>query len=669
MKKGFKRLYGVLCSFVLAVFSLLSYVSPSFGGVFVRADSTGYQFEQTRVNDDLGEEVLKEYAEKADEYAENEEKKPALYNFTEICYSNDEAKRNSLYGLYLYIYNPARTEYETGFGASEINMAVAYNEQGEPIEYDNLYLAYCGRSTGEYAGLFYKYRVAEMDGILKSAISFDETNGRRRYDISAIQLTAKGEKANGTISVFDYGVGATYYFSGYGVGCNVDDLETSTLTVERDDLKSLQLDVQHANYRGDFYGYVCDEIQTVYFGIDNSYLNDYGGLQKISAEWYEYKTKPIFSTWDTDCVSRLDDFINFDIGNALGELPDSVYWEEVEDRTGVYKMFSKGFNVKGDELEHKWYDKYRFCINPDNFSRVTCMNWLFDLNEVANVDAGDFDISEEYITAYMEAYTENFKSEEKVLGALGQASYAESLFEASIDAERVELLEDKNATRGYIKQEIDAGDTFDLTVALPTGAWNQYWHGTNYGTKDISPIVLIEEDLSSMSASAFGVKYYIGTTHRAEALKACQEMQANGQTPVLFRFANTEYYSSMARFDTYGNGAMSAIDGYVSQETVFLGFDVIDLTFRKGGVDTVLGVASNPIDIINGIEAPKGLKKDDKLPLWAILLIILGVILVLIFIKPITSLIIWFVKWIWKIITAPFRFIIWLVKTIRGDYD
>ena len=79
---------------------------------------------------------------------------------------------------------------------------------------------------------------------------------------------------------------------------------------------------------------------------------------------------------------------------------------------------------------------------------------------------------------------------------------------------------------------------------------------------------------------------------------------------VLFRFAVTDYYASTARFD-YENDEMSDPDGYVAQETMFFDFKVISLTFRDElEKETVIGVVSTPLDIVNGVEPSPDASKD-----------------------------------------------------------
>ena len=70
-----------------------------------------------------------------------------------------------------------------------------------------------------------------------------------------------------------------------------------------------------------------------------------------------------------------------------------------------------------------------------------------------------------------------------------------------------------------------------------------------------------------------------------------------GKKTFIFRFATTDYYSAEV-------STMTADVGYMAQETVFLDFDIISLTFRNDVGDTVIPVVSSPIDIVPGIDPP-----------------------------------------------------------------
>ena len=76
-----------------------------------------------------------------------------------------------------------------------------------------------------------------------------------------------------------------------------------------------------------------------------------------------------------------------------------------------------------------------------------------------------------------------------------------------------------------------------------------------------------------------------------------------GNRIILFRFANTDYYAAPAFRSGY-SGSINDTDTYVAQQTVFLDFDIIDLTFNKDGVYTVIPVVASPTDVIKDFDPP-----------------------------------------------------------------
>ncbi|MBQ8658957.1 MAG: hypothetical protein IJ506_07450, partial [Clostridia bacterium] len=215
IRKLFKRMAAIAFAVVLGIPCLA--VSPS--AVPAYAESTN-EFDGTNVLDDLGETVVALHP--AVKGAE-----PELYSFSEYCYSDNETLRNSKFGLYLYVYNPAQTEYSARIGANVVNMAISYGEDGEPSEYANLRLKNCGHTTGKYEKLFYKFRVLDLDKVVENAVAFNMDEGARRYDVAGIQLLTEGEELPD-----DYGVSRSYYFKGYSKGCSVGTENTSTLSAE-----------------------------------------------------------------------------------------------------------------------------------------------------------------------------------------------------------------------------------------------------------------------------------------------------------------------------------------------------------------------------------------------------------------------------------------------------
>lgn len=71
-------------------------------------------------------------------------------------------------------------------------------------------------------------------------------------------------------------------------------------------------------------------------------------------------------------------------------------------------------------------------------------------------------------------------------------------------------------------------------------------------------------------------------------------------------------------------------NAYFFQQTVNLDFDIIDVTFSNGSVDTVIPVVSNPIDVIPDATPPVYTQSDKKPNWWLIIAaLILLVVLIL----------------------------------------
>ena len=93
---------------------------------------------------------------------------------------------------------------------------------------------------------------------------------------------------------------------------------------------------------------------------------------------------------------------------------------------------------------------------------------------------------------------------------------------------------------------------------------------------------------------------------------------------------------------------------YFFQETVNLDFDIIDVTFSNGSVDTVIPVVSNPIDVIPDATPPV-LTISDKEPNW--LLIIVAIILLIVLIAFLPQLFPLILKGVLWVVLLPFKLI------------
>ncbi len=595
---------------------------PAYVG---RADDVATEevadFDNTDIKEDLSEIFNgKDWADIVDLIATAElGKEMHVLSFMEYCYSENPVLAQD-YALYLYVYNPERKTLHRNTCVA--NMATAFGESGEASNFANQELTLVAQAL-DYK--FLKFKLKDPNAVRLAAKSYAATHdGTRRYDIAGFQIynkktsttTSSGIKT-GTDKLF----GRSYYFSGYAKGMDGSSVEASTLTSRYDSLETLQLDVKQTYWRtNDFKDYVCDEINTAYFSIPNETLEKYGDLQAITAEWYEYKTTPIFVTRDADAYDALKNgethdgvtwhYWGTDLSGYENYSNEGAEWrilweadvEAIDYGNGIIKTyhdFLQSYNpyAGGKSSQNQDPDYYQWGAGT-----VPRLDWIFYKKVSAGASRSKYNVTSEEVYDFMNEYTAQFPEQEKVADGNG-GTYAAGLFGDDVDEGR---------TRGYNFKEIDAGDTGEFLLEKPQSWWDSIWHDKKYETISFDPIVMLSNGTIGTNADDFAESYYINSADADEAFTYCQQAIESNKTPVLFRFANTDYYSSAARFDQIGSG-MSSIDGYVSRQTMFLDFDIISLRFKsEGGVETVISVVSDPFNVINDVTPPDDIYIPQK---------------------------------------------------------
>ncbi|MBR0443502.1 MAG: hypothetical protein IIX15_04090, partial [Clostridia bacterium] len=103
---------------------------------------------------------------------------------------------------------------------------------------------------------------------------------------------------------------------------------------------------------------------------------------------------------------------------------------------------------------------------------------------------------------------------------------------------------------------------------------------------------------------------FLQTAEMAEEFKDfVEEAHANDKTVVLFRYAETDFYSETAKVEP-------AIEGHamVSWQTAFLDFDVIWLGFHDKEQNLIVVPVSNtPEDVMTGVQMPNTTDTDKDL--------------------------------------------------------
>ena len=625
------RIIAVLISAV--IIAVTGYSVPAVP-VFAETEN---EYDYTKVEDDLNDVDLSLYPIDA---AGN----PAIASFVEYCYTPNVWK-NGNYALYLYVYNPSQKEFSLRAGAHQINIATKYGDDGKPAEYKLLSLKLCGHTTEKYDKLIYKFRVEHVEEIYANAKAYEEKYGYRRYDVSNLLLYELGASAAEKSTV-----GKEYRYTGYAKGYSEESATKSTLECEWKKAEVYEANVSHTNYRmeSEYKDHTRHEVNTVYFSVPDEYITDYGNLQGIRAQWYEYVTSPIFVTEDAGAYAALSDYVGVNIGEKNEALKWSVLWHE-KTTTPPLSAFFRTYNNQGYGLN-----------GPAISSGATYtpeISWLFSTN---GIDHSEYQLTRYQVETWARNYASAYGKEADILGR-----YSSELFAESIDTERIKLLENPEAKRGLIVRDFDANDEFNLLSYDDTHSGWEAFVDYICGKKVIfgdgvkySPIEEITPEKFTGNKAADCKNLLLNEDDYNEFSAAFTASQESGEHLFVFRFAQTDYYSSPAYFDSLENSSFTNEDGYVAQQTVFLDFTMIHLKFVKDETETIIPVAMNPIDIWNAVDPPIDTQEDWLSLLKKIGMAILG-IAGLIFVAWLLTL---FFPIVWTVIKAIFKALWWIIS-------
>ena len=636
---------------LLLVFGVVISAAPN---IVYAAEST-LSYDKTNVLDDLKSSSVNGVPFDIRNYPYSKTGAPRILTFVEYCYSY-RANGQDNYGLYVYVYNPQGNALNLTTKQNKIQMAVAYDSNGNATEYQKFNLEFCSRSEGDYNNLFFKFKVVDREINGKTFIDRVNSN-ERRYDVSGIELVTVGAK-NAT----EYKVGGIYKFTGYAEGFGPDKDAKSTLNCVVEDMETLSLEVHHTHYRTNVSSLGKDhynEVNTAYFSVPARVFTDYGNLQKIHAEWWEYKTKMATITSNRDYYNQLIKYVGKDVGEYNSSVPVWLYSGYSGQASGsigsptihnfewVYnKDMSTKYTSFGTVSEINYYNKMSTIMPYVFYSEATSVDGILSfLYTTPPAGAVEGTVVQEYIYNYSNNLGHGYID-------VNGRELSKDLFETYVDEGR---------TMGYNNVNIDLADTFDLNSYDSNHSWwdklwdyGFSWPSTSGDYKNVAPIYVLEAaDLSGSNADI--ASRLLVNEDDVSALKTYYTTEtAKGNKVVLFRFANTDYYCAPAFRNGY-SGSIDNTDTYVAQQTVFFDFDIIDLTFNKDGVYTVIPAVSSPTDIINGFTPPASEFQAWKIILAVILLILLLVICYPILL-PLLSILL-------KLILLPFKLI---GKLLRG---
>ncbi len=683
-KKAAERVFVL---FLLAVLVFCMYAGGNLPSR-VYADTGGeLNYDSTNVLDDLKSATVNGQPFNLSAYPRNPFGTPQVITFAEYCYSQYE-NGNGNYALYIYVYNPALTEFSFVSQRNKIEISSDFYYAGEEgavgsvKDYMKFPLKFCNASTGDYENRFLKFRIVdENDVLLNAEREHEEATGNRYYHIAGIELYELGGDAT---TAQDYWVNQYYQFSGYAEGYG--DSEKFPFQCDATgNAEAVQLDVQHTYYRTESSGKGenhQNQLDTVYFAVPKRLFDTYGKLQRIKAEWYEYKTKDYVVTSNSEFynavqsylgkivpssngkVDTVEPVLNDDIGYALANGMKTISSWGSETFESAEWGWNLGVALRIDEI----CDRLTLLFLTDNIDE-------YDPYETDN--EGTINGNELYdrIMSYGKSYD---------AGTLPvkDGTISADLFESDIDEERKTDSEQGKIQKGYSYYDFDADTDVQKLISWSDGDpsfwenWNEFgFWDTLFGNipsetgREISPIqVLKESDLSGTDAEVS--QRLLVNINDIQAIKDAYN-DAITVNPldsedeecylVMFRFATSDYYA--APVDIYESdfwGTVHKGQAYVARQSVFFDFDVIDLTFNKDGVYTVIPVVSDPIDIVNDLTSPTDMG-DDGLNILALIALILILIVVLVVLMPVLPYIAKGIVWL---VCLPFKAIASLCKGI-----
>lgn len=674
---------------ILAALFIACTVAFAPSGTEAKAASSSLPFDETSIEDDLKGIDLSAYPK------DGTGKHRLLDNvgFTEFGYSDESPE---LFGLYFYVYNPGEREISPQSGACTVNMAVSYSYSGLPNSYAKLPLELCDVTANNRIA---KFRLKNSQSAYERARAYAALHdGERRYDVAGIELWFSGDR-NPTDNQVS-GDGVSFICSGYAAGFGKDKNAQSTLVMRREDLETVSLSLDKTFYRtktSSLGNGHQNQVDTVWFTVPNRLIETYGRLQRIKAEWYEYRTRPVVVTSNDEFYYAVQNYIgknigyecNGDIGWALTWIdpsytkdsfinflmrlsPNTIYDIDIKDYIGRRKYKNSDCAVM-TEYSHFYIDRPVFSWNNPEYihdylwgtkysKQLDQLTYLFLVDNILNYDpAADIEASGGITRSRLEEYIYDYdKSFDKGEIRIGDRVLSADLFEDDIPDERKMDNERGKIQMGYSYYDFDVDlDSQEITTwndtdpswwesFLQYGAW---WKIPDEEGRTFSPFhTLTASDLSGEDAAvAERIMVAVSDVPRLRSAYQAAQNRTDPGSVILFRFATSDYEAKTTNVwklndyfypthfekmdeprggdfpwteemteDDYIKLGDSVRDdeyftgqAYYAQESVYLNFDIIQLTFNNNGDMTVLACVADPIDIISPITPPYNPAKDN----------------------------------------------------------
>ena len=640
LKAYFQR---ILSLFVLCVLCVAMFLGGQTAAPIAYADTAigDVQMDSSNVMDDLQSSTVDGKPFDFRDYAFDENAETNVFAFAEYCYSFYSNLQGN-FGLYVYVHNPRGLTFNLNSVRNTIQFRAG--DQEYSAKYILLYLNQC--EIQNYEGLFLKFKVY-LTGDQKADILASLNSAERIYDVTEIELVTadSGEAEN-------YPVSTEYYYSGYAAGYGSNPDAGSTLQIKSEQADSLSLTSYATAYRPEGTNgkndYTQDSLHSVYFAVPNDFIKMYGEMSAVHARWLDAVLKPMLVTGNQDAYNAILKYIGKDL------TADSI------DLGYFYLGAHSTYNVAGlSTTGHK----YGYSYNNPGFwsSNVTTHEYYGDIvNPLYYVfNSGDGDNSaDNYIVSSADLKEALKKSKDLFGGELVNDKYSRAIFASVAD--------------DWTEKNIEREEEYPLTSEIISQTWWEKLWGTSHiessTTFDGIQAICAVDTENDLKGTDYDVseRLYISSGDVQNLKEFCNAPENEDCTVYLFRYQTTDYISQEATlFEKGGLYGWTEKDtnAYFFQETVNLDFDIIDVTFSNGEVDTVIPVAMKPIDVVSAGTPPVITMPDGGCGNfdWERLIMIVAGLIIFLVLLPILPYIIKAVVWV---ILLPFKAIAAIFKGI-----
>lgn len=628
MKTLHKRILSAFAVVFLSFAVIITaFVQPRF--VVFAAEAGEISFDKTAVMDDLEDTDL--FAVRAQYTGDG------LYiiSFTEYCFAYD-TKLNGNYGLYVYVYNPSAKTVIKDSTQHCIGLGVKYDGT-EVKRYDKFNMRCLSVSDD---GFFLKFKIVDDEETILSRVS--ESKLKRIYDISEIEVCHKyGEIAD------SYSVGKRYICTGFAKGYGQNLNGESTLDTFSEQSNTVSLEVHATQYRPDGSNgknlYTQDSLHSVYFTVPNEFVEKYGEMTAVHAQWLEALLKPILVTGNQNAYNAISSYLGTDLYGVNG----NVHGGQITD---IGYLYLGGFTIEpfaDGGYDQGWYGySYNFPDSPPSsaFKHAYYGSVINPLYIMFNSGSGD-NSADSFIPPSEGSGSLGEKMKQataKFGGELVEERYSRALFESVADKKT--------------DKKISSKDGFDIrnVTVVQTEWWQKIFGGhTGAGTLDqdtidrydtVKGIQEVTDDVMSLSPAEICETLKVGL-HDYNAFRNYYDENKDKGTVYLFRYRISDYVAQEATLFEYSSGKWRNTgdsNAYFFQEECDIGFDIIDITLTNMDGEHVIGVAAKPIDVFP-TPTPPLITNEDGRPWWyyvvAFVLFVLVVVLLYKLIKGVLSLV------------------------------